>query len=197
MKFLLTSIFLFILTPAFIFTVDGRVSKPDGFISVFDRVALETINYKRGVLIESGIPPFFAQMFENKLTYGLRLIFVRVGNSFEAHYLFFGGLGFVGLMPLFYLPLMIAGLLKSSLRFKKIFFALLLAVSVPVGVVFHEYNVFVRLPVVILYCFLAAKGVFYLFDKKRRFFIFLVFFGFYEFLKFVHDYIYVYPMVIS
>ncbi len=194
MKFLLTTIFLFILTPAFIFTVNGRVSKPDGFISVSDREALETINYKRGVLIESGIP--FVRLFENKLTYGLRQIFVRMGNSFEAHYLFFGGLGFVGLMPLFYLPLMITGLLKSTLRFKKIFVALFLAVSVPVGVVSHEYNVFVRLPVVILYCFLATKGVFYLFDKKRRVFIFLVFFGFYEFLKFVHDYIYVYPTVI-
>lgn len=194
MKNIITAaIFLFILSPATLFTLGRKDFSPGETITVSDRVARETINNNRGLLLEAGMPNFVARLFANKVTYRGRMILIRIGNTFEPHYLFFSGAIIAGCLYLSYLPLMLAGIYYLNNKLRLLTFICLIVSLLPAGFVVHEYNTFVRLPALFILCTLAGVGLARLIKIKPKVVLFLLMIFIYEYLRFLHDYLYLLP----
>jgi hypothetical protein len=169
-------------------------------INFKNEVSKDQINILRGEMLKSKVPNVIGRVIVNKFSYYFMQVTKRYLETFDPQYLFFNGDLNInkstksnGVIYLSFLPLIFTGIYISLINKDKLKIFLLLISPLLAAFVDPHYESISRIPVFIMLSYFSAIGFLYLFKKKKWLALLITFLIFFEFSRFVHDFLIHYP----
>jgi len=169
-------------------------------INFKSEVSKDQINILRGEMLRSKVPNFIGRLVINKFSFYSMEVTKRYLETFDPQYLFFNGDLDIskstksnGVIYLSFLPLILVGIYVSLINKEKLKVLLLLTTPLLGSFVEPHYESISRIPVFIMLSYFSAIGFFYIYKKKKWLAYLIVFLIFFEFSRFIHDFLIHYP----